>query len=266
MRQVFLAALMILGPLSTFGTVGSVRFAGRHAAEPEIRITPLIHASVQIEFGNQVVQIDPWSAGDLTRALPADLVLITDDPGHHLDPKAIRQLRKPGAPVLLPAAALAKFPDGTVIANGDTKTVAGIGVEAIPAYDIKPGEPSHPKGKANGYVISLGGVRVYIAGVTECVSEVRALRNIDVAFVPMNIPVGRMTPLAAAECVNALRPRSVYVYHYDQDYAARVTGGSASRGVQGAEHSASMSASVREFRDALAPSIEFRDGDWYPTR
>jgi L-ascorbate metabolism protein UlaG (beta-lactamase superfamily) len=229
-------------------------------------ITPLIHSSVQIEYGGQVVQVDPWSLGDLSRAKPADLILVTDDPVHHLDPKAIRLLRKPGATVFLPTAAQPKFPEGTAIANGETKTAAGITVEAIAAYDIKLGEPSHPKGKANGYVITLGGQRIYIAGVTECVPEVRALRNIDVAFLPMNIPLERMMPAAAAECAIALKPKVVYVYHYDQSYAARLT--NPSRGASGTEaNDKKMAESLEAFRDALkGQPIEFRAGDWYPRR
>src|SRR5437667_5658280 len=147
------------------------------AAPADVTITPLVHSSVQLESGGVVVQVDPWSKADLSRAKPADLILVTDDPAHHLDPKAIAQLRKPGAPVFLPPASAAKFPDGTPIANGETKRVGGISVEAIAAYDIKPGEPSHPKGKANGYVVTLGGKRIYVAGVTECVPDMRALRD-----------------------------------------------------------------------------------------
>ncbi len=111
----------------------------------------------------------------MSRAKPADLILITDDPIHHLDPNAIRRLRKPNAPVVVPAASRAKFPDGTPLANGESATLAGITVEAIAAYDIKPGERSHPKGKANGYVVTLGGKKIYFAGVTECVA-VRSCR------------------------------------------------------------------------------------------
>lgn len=233
------------------------------AAPADVTITPLIHSSVQIEYDGTVIQIDPWSAGDLTRAKPADLILVTDDPVHHLDPKAIGRLRKPGAPVLLPAASHAKFPDGTVIANGETKVIAGITVEAIPAYDIKPGEPSHPKGKSNGYVITVGGKRIYAAGVTECVPEVRALRNIDVAFVPMNIPLERMTPPAAAACVHAFKPKVVYVYHYDQGLASRLTNPATAASAGGA--SDGIAASLKAFGDALRGSpIEFRDADWYP--
>jgi len=222
-------------------------------APAAVVVTPLVHASVQLEYAGKVIQVDPWSQADLARAKPADLILITDDPIHHLDPKAIAQLRKPGAPVIVPAASQSKFADGMPLVNGDTKTVAGVTVEAIPAYDIKPGEPSHPKGKANGYVVTLGGKRIYFAGVTECVPEVRALRNVDIAFMPMNLPLERMMPAAAAECVLAFKPKTVYLYHYDQNYAT------------GKTDAAAIAASLQSFREALkGSSIEVRDGAWYP--
>ena len=222
------------------------------AAGDGVTITPLLHSSVQLEGDGKVVQVDPWSRADLSRAKPADLILVTDDPTHHLDPKAIAQLRKPGAPVLLPAASQAKFAEGATIANGETRTVSGIRVEAVGAYDIKPGEPSHPKGKANGYVVTLAGKRIYFAGVTECVPETRALRDIDVAFVPMNLPLERMTPSAAADCVNAFKPKVVYLYHYDQSWVSNGT------------PLANRVATIDAFRKALAEGIEFRDADWYP--
>jgi L-ascorbate metabolism protein UlaG (beta-lactamase superfamily) len=229
-------------------------------AAQQLTITPLLHASVQVEFGTLVIQVDPWSAGDLSRAKPADLILVTDDPIHHLDPRAIRQLRKQSAPVVVPAASHAKFPDGTPLANGESVTLGGVTVEAIAAYDIKPGEPSHPKGKANGYVITLGGKRIYFAGVTECVPEIRALKNIDVAFMPMNLPLDRMLPAATADCVKAFRPKTVYVYHYDQSYAARLTNPNASP-ARGPD----TPASLRMLRQQLrALPVEFKDGDWYP--
>jgi L-ascorbate metabolism protein UlaG (beta-lactamase superfamily) len=227
-------------------------FTSAWAQTAEVTITPLLHASVQLEGDGKVVQIDPWSRADLSRAKPADLILVTDDPVHHLDPKAIAQLRKPGAPVLLPAASQAKFADATAIANGETKTVSGIRVEAIGAYDMKPGEPSHPKGKANGYVVTLAGKRVYVAGVTECVAEMRALHDIDVAFVPMNLPLERMTPSAAADCVNAFKPKVVYVYHYDQSWVSNGT------------PLKDRAATIDAFRHALAAGIELRDGGRYP--
>jgi L-ascorbate metabolism protein UlaG (beta-lactamase superfamily) len=233
------------------------------AAGGDIEITPILHASVQIEHAGKIVQVDPWSRGDLSHAKPADLILVSDDVGHHLDAKAIQQLRKPGAPVIMPANGKAQVPDGTVLANGQTTTAAGIPVEAVAAYDIKPGPPEHPKGKANGYVITLGGKRIFFAGVTECVPEVKALKDIDVAFLPMNIPVGRMTPAAAADCARSFSPKAVYVYHYDQDLVARMTTPDAApRSLPGG---LTVAQSLAAFRDAMSGApIDVRAGDWYP--
>ena len=164
---------------------------------------------------------------------------------------------------MITEAGKAKLPDGIIMANGERATEGGITVEAIPAYDIIPGEPSHPKGKSNGYVITLGGTRIYVAGVTECVPEVRALKNIDVAFIPLNIPLGRMTPVAAAQCVKAIAPKIVYPYHYDQQLAARLINPRASS--EGPAGGLTVAESLRAFKDALMDeAIEVRDGNWYP--
>jgi L-ascorbate metabolism protein UlaG (beta-lactamase superfamily) len=234
------------------------------AAGGDILITPLIHSSVQVEHAGKVIQVDPWSAGDLSTAKPADLIIITDDVGHHLDVKAIQQLRKPGAPVVIAANGKPQIPDGIVLANGESTDAAGVHIEAIAAYDIKPGEPSHPKGEANGYVITLGGKRLFFAGVTECVPEVAALKAIDVAFIPMNIPLERMTPAAAAACVKTFAPKIVYVYHFDQDYAARVVNPQARR--QGLPGGLSIEASLQAFRQEIGGAADVRIRDWYPPR
>ena len=178
--------------LTSFVALSAQSPARIAAAGGDIIFTPIIHSSVQVEHAGTVIHVDPWSAGDLSRAKPADLILVTDDPGHHLDPTAIGQLRKSGAPVVLTATAGERFPDGRVLANGEQGTFAGVPVEAVPAYDMTPGRPLHPKGEANGYVVTLGEKRIFFAGVGECVPEIQALRNIDVAFMPMNLPVDRM--------------------------------------------------------------------------
>jgi L-ascorbate metabolism protein UlaG (beta-lactamase superfamily) len=225
----------------------------------DIVFTPIIHASVQVEHAGKVIQVDPWSAGDLSRAKPADLILVTDDPGHHLDPQAIEQLRKRGAPVVLTAAAHARFPDGSVLANGERGVFADVPVEAIPAYDMTPGQPWHPKGEANGYVITLGGRRIFFSGVGECVPEIQALRDIDVAFMPMNLPVDRMRPRPVAECVKTFKPTIVYLNHYDQGYAAWLQNPQRPRSTQ------DTPATIQAFQDAIqSEPIEFRDGGWYP--
>ena len=232
------------------------------AAGGDIEITPLVHASVQLEHAGKVIQIDPWSVGDLSHAKAADLILITDDVGHHLDVKAIQRLRKPGAPVVIASNGKAGVPDGIMLLNGQSITVAGIRVESVAAYDIKPGAPEHPKGEANGYVVTLGGKRVYFAGVTECVPEVKALKDIDVAFMPMNIPVERMNPADAAACTKIIQPKVVYVYHYDQDFATRATNPNAPlRGLPGG---ITIAQSLQMFQDAMkGTATEVRLVKWY---
>jgi L-ascorbate metabolism protein UlaG (beta-lactamase superfamily) len=183
----------------------------------DIRITAITHASFQIEYGGKVIHVDPTSPGDYSKASQADLVLITDIHPDHLDPAAIARVRKTGAPVVAPSVAADKIESPTVIANGETKTVAGISIEAVPMYNLKRGPSAgqlfHTKGRGNGYVLTLGSRRVYIAGDTECTDEMRALKNIDVAFVPMNLPY-TMPPAEAAECVKAFKPKVVFPYHY----------------------------------------------------
>jgi|SRR6185503_3607557 len=257
-----LALAVVVAALLTITLGAADRFP---ATGGDIEITPIIHSSLQIEHAGKVIQIDPWSAGDLSNAKMADLILITDDPGHHLDPKAIAKLRKPGAPVVMPASGKKAVPDGIVLSNGESATQAGIQIQSIAAYDIKPGAPEHPKGDANGYVINIGGKRIYLAGVTECVPELKALKNIDIAFMPMNIPPERMTPAAAAECTKTLKPKVVYLTHYDQDYAARATNPKAAQ--PGLPSGMTIAQTVQAFKDALkGTGIEFHDGAWYPAR
>jgi L-ascorbate metabolism protein UlaG (beta-lactamase superfamily) len=253
-----LVALLAVQAVRAAGAADKVAAAGG-----DITITPLIHSSIQIEHAGKVIQIDPWSALDLARYKKADLILITDDPVHHLDVKAIAALRKPNAPVIIPEVGKSKFPDGIIMANGERASEGGVTVEAIPAYDIIQGAPEHPKGKSNGYVITLGGTRLYVAGVTECVPEVRALKNIDVAFIPLNIPLGRMTPAAAADCVKAIAPKIVYPYHYDQVLIARM--GNPNATAEGPAGGLTVPQSLQAFEDALkGTTIEVRAARWYP--
>ena len=211
------------------------------ASGGNVEITPIAHASVQIEHGGTVIHIDPWRRGYYSNTKLADLILVTDTPGDHLDLEAITAIRKVGAPVVVPPSARGIVPNSTVLANGETTTVRGVGIEAVPSYDLTPGEPFHAKGRGNGYVVTLGGTRLYFSGGgLECVPEIQALRDIDVAFIAMNLPNDRMTPLAAAECVKIFKPKIVYPYHY-------------------------RDANLEVFRDALEGlPIDVRLADWYP--
>jgi L-ascorbate metabolism protein UlaG (beta-lactamase superfamily) len=223
----------------------------------DITITTFTHSHIQLEHAGKVIHVDPWSVSDLSKAKPADLILITDDVGHHLDGKAIARLRKPGAPVVIAANGTKIVPDGIVMGNGETRQVAGVRIEATPAYDVTPGESFHPKGEANGYIVTLGGRRIYVVGVTECVPDIRAVKNIDVAFFPMNLPAARMEPDAAIGCIKAINPKVVYPYHYDQVWVRPVPAGGTrpmptTRGLQ-------------ELVKALTPlKIDVRLANWYP--
>jgi L-ascorbate metabolism protein UlaG (beta-lactamase superfamily) len=186
------------------------------AAGP-VRITPIQHASLMIEAGGQVIHVDPVGEQNYRDLPGADLILITDIHGDHLDPKAIARLRKPGTQIFGPEAAKKTLPEITVIRNGEKKTFGKWEIEAIPAYNIQrgpaPGRLYHEKGRGNGYVLTYGGKRFYISGDTESIPEMKALRDIDVAFVCMNLPY-TMPPEEAAEAIRAFKPKVVYPYHY----------------------------------------------------
>lgn len=228
----------------------------------DIVITPMVHASIRLDFAGRTIYVDPWNAVGLGAGPKSDLIIITDNDAnkHHMDAGAIAALRAPGGAVVMPASGTSVVPDGLVMPNGSTRTFGNVTVESIAAYDIIPGEPAHPKGDANGYMLTMGGTRVYVAGVTECVPEIKALTRIDVAFMPMNLPLGRMKPDAVAACVRTIRPRIVYPYHYDQGYQGRLAGRSDANGA------ATADASIGTLRSLLAGVTEIRSGNWYPSR
>ena len=183
-----------------------------------LKITPIMHASFTIEAGGQVIQVDP-AMGDFTGAPKADVILLTDIHGDHLDAGNIAKLKKTGTMIIIPGAAQKDVPDGVIMKNGETKTVGAWTFEAVPMYNLKRGPSEgklfHDKGRGNGYIVTYGGLRIYISGDTENIPEMRALKNIDVAFVCMNLPY-TMTPQEAAEGVKAFKPKVVYPYHYGE--------------------------------------------------
>jgi L-ascorbate metabolism protein UlaG (beta-lactamase superfamily) len=180
-----------------------------------LQIIPIQHASLMIKAGGKVLYVDP--AQGAYEGLPqADYILITDIHPDHMAPAVVDKLKKASTVIVAPKAVAEKFPGSLVMANGDTKTVGEFKVEAIPMYNLKPadnGQTYHEKGRGNGYILTYGGKRFYFAGDTEGIPEMRALKNIDVAFIPMNLPF-TMTPQAAADAVRAFHPAVVYPYHY----------------------------------------------------
>ena len=212
-------------------------------------IQPITHASLLFSFDGKVIEVDPWSRGDYAGLAPADLVLLTDTHPDHLDSAQLARVSKPGTLLVAPPVVVDVLGDtrkvDVVLPNGERQDVAGIGIEAVPMYNLVRGPQSgklfHEKGRGNGYVLTFGDTRVYLSGDTECTDEMRALTDIDVAFVCMNPPY-TMPPEEAAACVAAFRPKVVYPYHF--------------RG-----------ADPEVFRAALAkttPEVEVRIRDWYP--
>jgi L-ascorbate metabolism protein UlaG (beta-lactamase superfamily) len=193
----------------------------------ELTITFVGHGTLMFELGGRVIHVDPVSAEADYGAMPkADIVLVTHEHGDHLDAKAIELVRKPTTTVIAPTICASAVADAKVMANGDTCEIDGIGIEAVPAYNMvhmrSPGQPFHPRGVGNGYVITFGDKQVYVAADTENTPEMKALNGIDVAFLPMNLPY-TMTPEMVADAARAFRPALLYPYHYGSTNVAELT-------------------------------------------
>jgi L-ascorbate metabolism protein UlaG (beta-lactamase superfamily) len=187
-------------------------------AAGELRITFVGHGTLMFTFGGMVVHVDPVSReADYSKMPKADLILVTHEHGDHLDPKEIEQIRKEGTEILLTEKCAPSVPGSTVMKNGEVKEAKGLTVMAVPAYNVvhkRPsGEPFHPRGEGNGYVITFADKRVYVAGDTENIPEMKELAGVDVAFVPMNLPY-TMTPEMAADAARMIRPKMLYPYHF----------------------------------------------------
>lgn len=182
-----------------------------------VKITPIYHASLMIEAGNKVIYLDPAKPANVEGLPPADLILITDIHGDHLDPALISKLSKQGTEIIAPPSVVQTVTTAKPISNGESTTWGDWKIEAIPMYNMKrgpsPGQLYHTKGRGNGYILTYGGKRFYFSGDTEGTPEVRALKDIDVAFVCMNLPF-TMPPDEAADAVKAFHPKIVIPYHY----------------------------------------------------
>lgn len=186
----------------------------------DLKITCIGHGTLMFGYQDKIVHVDPVSReADYSKLPKADVVLITHEHGDHLDLQALGMIRKDQTKTVLTKACAEKVPEGTVMKNGATATVQGLKIEAVPAYNIvhkRPdGQPFHPKGGGNGYVINFDKTRVYVAGDTENIPEMAALKKIDVAFLPMNLPY-TMTPEMVAEAAKMFEPRILYPYHYGE--------------------------------------------------
>ncbi len=178
------------------------------------------HGSLMFKLNGYVIYFDPVkSSGDYQFLPKADMILVTHEHGDHLDPKLLEDLKKPGTLLFCNQNSASKVNWAMVMNNGDRQEFNNIIIEAVPAYNIvnesASGHPYHPKGIGNGYILTIGGKRFYIAGDTENTPEMKSLSRIDVAFLPMNIPY-TMTPEMVADAALAFRPKILYPYHFGE--------------------------------------------------
>ncbi len=173
------------------------------------------HGTLMIRYGDLVIHVDPVGQyADYGKLYKADIVLVTHEHQDHFDPKAISQIEKKGTSIILNQAARDQLSRGQALRNGDSTVVKGIRIKAVPAYNTTEGRDRfHPKGRDNGYILTIGGKRIYIAGDTEDIPEMTDLKDIDIAFLPMNQPY-TMTPAQVVRAARMIRPQILYPYHY----------------------------------------------------
>ena len=218
----------------------------------QLKVQPITHGSLVLSWNGKNIYVDPFGGAAAYKSLPKpDLVLLTDIHGDHLDVKTLDGLDLKGAKFVVPQAVADLLPEkyraqAVVVNNGQTTKQAGISIEALPMYNLPETPDSrHPKGRGNGYILNLGGKRIYISGDTEDIPEMRALKNIDVAFVSMNLPY-TMDISQAASAVLEFKPKVMYPYHY--------------RGTEGLADVAAFKRMVNE-KDK---NIDVRLRNWYP--
>jgi L-ascorbate metabolism protein UlaG (beta-lactamase superfamily) len=217
-----------------------------------LTIQPIEHASLVLSINGLTIYADPNGGAANYKGLASpDLILITDIHGDHFDPATIAAVKKAGTVLIVPKVVADKIPDSirlkvVVLNNGDNQAFSGISISAIPMYNL-PESPTamHTKGRGNGYILLIGGKNIYLSGDTQGIPEMRALKNIDVAFVCMNLPY-TMDINEAAEAVLAFRPKIVYPYHY--------------RGKGGLSDVNAFKSKV----EAGDKNIEVRLRNWYP--
>ena len=193
----------------------------------EVVITAIKHASLRIQYDGLEIQIDTVAnyqpATDYSKFPKADIILVTHEHFDHFDPDAIEALKKDGTQVIANLSVQKMLGFGMALANGESHVLAkGISLDAVPAYNTTPGHTQfHPKGRDNGYVLTMDGLRIYIAGDTEDIPEMANLKDIDVAFLPCNQPY-TMTPQQVAKAAKTIKPKVLFPYHYSATPVKRV--------------------------------------------
>lgn len=226
---IILSAVIVLSIFPVLGAFSQSTFERDviKTTKGDLEITFIGHGSLMMKYMGKTIYIDPYSNLADYGSLPkADVIFLTHHHRDHLDEAALKQVQTENSVVVLTRLCAEKLKTGGIIMNnGDVQMVSGINVEAVPAYNLvhkrDNGQPYHPKGEGNGLVMTFGDDRVYIAGDTENTPEMKALKQIDYAFLPMNLPY-TMTPEMVVDAVTAFRPRVLYPYHYGKTDTSRL--------------------------------------------
>ncbi len=186
----------------------------------DLSITFIGHGTLMFTFNGQIIHADPYGRlADYSQFPKADIILLTHEHRDHLDLQVLNKIRTQKTLIVLTETCANKVDGGMVMKNGETRTVAGIPIKAVPAYNLvhkrQNGLPFHPKGIGNGYILTFGNKRVYVAGDTENIPEMKSLADIDCAFLPMNLPY-TMTPEMVADAAKSFHPKILYPYHYGE--------------------------------------------------
>lgn len=222
-KLLLVGILMIAVPGPVFAQFESDLF---NTSKGSLKITFIGHGSLMFEFDGKVIHVDPYSKlADYNKLPKADLILITHEHRDHLDTGALDILRTPATAMIVTETVASLIPGGTIMHNGDQKTVMGLKIEAVPAYNLvhmrSEGVPYHPKGVGNGYIVTFGDKKVYIAGDTENIPEMRTIKGIDIAFLPMNLPY-TMTPEMVADAARSFKPQILYPYHFGDTDTSKI--------------------------------------------
>jgi L-ascorbate metabolism protein UlaG (beta-lactamase superfamily) len=227
------SSLVLLGGLACATLVPATSAADPTPAEKnlvmektaggDLGIQPINHSALRFEYRGKQYYVDPAGRADWANLPKADAIFITHEHGDHLNASTIDLLKKEGTLIFANESSVKQAGFGTVIAVGEKKPVLDITVEAVPAYNLSPDRLQfHPQTrKDNGYILTFGGKRVYVAGDTEGTPEMKALQNIAIAFLPINLPY-TMLPKDAAEAARAFKPKILYPYHQGKSDPAEV--------------------------------------------
>ena len=221
MKKLFLLLMAVLGLNTACGQSPYEVDEFTTASGKTIKFHALMHACIRIQYDGKEIQIDPVSKlGNRSinyAAMPkADYIFVTHEHADHYDAAALKTLSADKTQLVMNKRCADMYGSGKVMANGDKLQLADVSVEAVPAYNSTVGrEQFHPKGRDNGYILTIDGLRIYIAGDTEDIPEMAQIKDIDIAFLPCNQPY-TMTPDQLVRAAKVIKPKVLFPYHYGQ--------------------------------------------------